>query len=224
MHFWQRSPRSSVAGQLDVRRARGEIHVFPVEIGWHITRKFAAFDLLVKRGDGTFLEIKSAGGADGMGDVGMEFYSARASVIAVALILIALVTLLIQPGPATVTKARAKVIFFAAARAMIAKFPRGHRQEKAIVPVDELHVADDKSVIKRESTKGLESVGSWTGLTKFDSDVRQLHDEPSLESSTLVKGDVVRDRSQSKALHGIPAHTRACFMKSKTQFECTRQK
>jgi hypothetical protein len=61
--------------------------------------------------------------------------------------------ILIEPGAALVAEPGAKMILFTATPAAIAKLSAGHRQEKPIIPFDQLHIANDERVIESQRAK-----------------------------------------------------------------------
>ena len=110
----------------------------------------------------------------------MELQAAVAVAVAV---LVPLVALLVEPRAALVAVAGAEVIFFTAAVAVVGELSGGHREEEAVVAVDELDVADDEGVVEGQGAERLEPVVLI--FAELNSDVRQLHDEPLSERRPL---------------------------------------
>ncbi len=90
-------------------------------------------------------------------------------------ILIALETAFIQMVTAVVAIAGAEVIFLATARAMVSQLAAGHREEQPLVPLDQLHVANDEGVVEGQGAERLEAVVLILGLAEFNPDVGQAH-------------------------------------------------
>jgi hypothetical protein len=86
---------------------------------------------------------------------------------------------IIEPAAAVVAEAGAEVILVAAARAVVTELARGHGEEEPVGAFDELHVADDESVVERQRAERLEPTRRIAA--EVDTDFRQLHgDTPKL--------------------------------------------
>src|SRR4051812_43887940 len=105
--------------------------------------------------------------------VGMAVAVAVAVPVAVAVLQ---VPALIEPAPAVVAVAGPQVVLFLARRAVVAQLARRHRQEQAVVPVDQLDVPDDEGVVERQRAERLEAAAVLT--TEVDPYFRQFHDAP----------------------------------------------
>ena len=77
------------------------------------------------------------------------------------------------------------MVLFATAGAAVGELARRHGQEKSVLPGDQLDVADDERVIKRQRAKRFETISLV--FAQFDPDVRQLRDEPQSERQALKK-------------------------------------
>jgi len=129
-----------------------KIKVFAVKAWRDVSGLLAALQLPLKFLENLALNLLPAGGIDGMRNVGMEFQPLLS--VATAILLIAV---FVEAMAAMIAVAGAQMVLFIAMRAMIGKLAGGHRQEKAIVPVDQLHIPHDERVIEGQRAEGLES-------------------------------------------------------------------
>ena len=97
--------------------------------------------------------------------------------VAVA-VLVSLDAVFIELRAAMIAEAGAKVIFFAATRAMVSQFSAGHGQKKTFIAIDEFYITDDKGVIEGQGAEGLESIVLIVRFAEFYPDVSQAHRNP----------------------------------------------
>jgi len=90
------------------------------------------------------------------------------------------VPVFVQPHPAVVAKAGAKVILLATARAMVAQLARRHGQEQPLRAFDQFDVADDEGVVEGEGAERLEPSSGLAA--EINADFRQLHGIPRVEN------------------------------------------
>ena len=127
-----------------------EFEIFAIEARGDVAGLLRALEFIVEGIDHLALDRIAAGGVDGVGDVGVELEAAVAGV------LVAEVAVLIEMMAAIIAELGAEVVFLVAAIAMVGQFPRGHREKRAIIAIDQLYVANDESVIEGQGAEGLE--------------------------------------------------------------------
>jgi hypothetical protein len=91
----------------------------------------------------------------------------------------------IQPATAMVAEAGAEMVLLTAAPASVGQLAGGHGQEQAVVPIDQLHVADDEGVIERKRAIGFETISF--PVAEIDANFRQLHKTPVVEDPVEQK-------------------------------------
>jgi hypothetical protein len=99
-----------------------EIGVLAVKVPSHISGLAAEFQFPLIGLKNPLLDVISALDADGVCDIGVQFWPAWAVVVRQ-------VAVFVQPRAAPVAESGAEVVFFATARAAISQLARGHRQE-----------------------------------------------------------------------------------------------
>jgi len=132
-----------------------KIKVFAVKAWRDVSGLLAALQLPLKFLENLALNLLPAGGIDGVSNVGVEFQPLLA--VATAILLIAI---FIEAMAAMIAVAGAEMILFIAMGAMIGKLAGGHRQEEAIIAVDQLHIPHDERVIEGQRAEGLESAAA----------------------------------------------------------------
>lgn len=116
-----------------------------------IARFFTPLQFTEIRLEDRLLDLLAAFGADWMGDVSTQS-QAPAAAVAVR------VSIFIESPSAVVAIAGAQVVSLGTRRATVAQFARRHRQEKPVVAVYKLRVANDKDAIKGERAERLQTV------------------------------------------------------------------
>jgi len=147
------------------------IEIFAVKTGRNISRHLAAFDLAVVCGEDRPLDLLAALGIDGVRDVGVQLEAVLAVSVAVGK-----VTVFVETPAAVVAETGAEVVFLRAVWAMIAEFAGRHGQEKPVVAVNELYVADDESPVEGERAERLEA--ATAPGAEVDTNFRQMHGAP----------------------------------------------
>lgn len=132
-----------------------KIKVFAVKARRDVPGLLATFQFPLKFLENLALNLLPAGGIDWMSDVGVEFQPLLT--IATAILLI---TVFIEAVAAMIAVSGAQMVLFVAMGAMIRKLAGGHRQEKPIVAVDQLHIAHNEGVIEGQRAEGLESAAA----------------------------------------------------------------
>src|SRR5205814_2703717 len=142
--------------------------------------------------------------------VGVDVAVAVAVAVPVAVAVLQ-VPALIEPAPAVVAVAGPQVVLFLASRAVVAQLARRHRQEQAVVPVDQLHVADDEGVVERQRAERLEAAAVLTA--EVDPYFRQFHDTPRdkrrgrPEPSDPISGPRTKPRRTTRSVNfSAPTH------------------
>src|SRR5438874_1655359 len=110
-----------------------------------------------------------------MGDIGVQL-EALMPVAAAEL----LVAIFIEAMPAIVAIPRAQMVLLIAVGAMIRELPGRHRQKQSIVSVDQLHITDNKRVIKSKGTKSLQTAPPL--IAEINSNFGQLHVAPPVQN------------------------------------------
>ncbi len=140
--------RSKLRGTLAAanRELIVEIKVLSVKAWRDVAGLLASLQFPVIGRKHFFLDLPAAVGVDRMGDVGVKLEASSAGV-AVAVVQISVT---IESTSAMITELCPQMVLFGALGAMIGNLSGRHGKKKAVVSVDQFHVADDKRVIKSE--------------------------------------------------------------------------
>ena len=143
--------------QFQSSRRQVVVVVFAIEARRDVAGLLAAHQLALVFLEDAILDFRAAACVDRMRNVGVQLHALVA--VSVAELLVAV---FVEAFPAVVAVAGAKVIFFATMRAVVGQLARGHRQENALIAVDQFYIAHDECVIKSQRAEGLEAAAALT--------------------------------------------------------------
>ncbi|HEY2589808.1 MAG TPA: hypothetical protein VGI81_28955 [Tepidisphaeraceae bacterium] len=121
-----------------------KLEILAVKAGRDVSGLFAPFQLPLIGLHDLIFDLVAAIGVDRVRNVGMELQPVLIT-LSVAELQIAF---FVQSLAAMVAEAGTQVILLPAGGAVVGQFARRHRKEEPVIPVDQLHVADDERVIK----------------------------------------------------------------------------
>ena len=143
--FRRRPGRAHLADNFCV--ALGVIFRVVIVITARVAGLPGAFFFFLKGPQNSALNGLAAGGIDRVRDVGVEFRPA---------ISVAQSPILVQACAALVAVAGAQMVLAAALRATVSQFTARHGHELALGAFDDLQIANDESIVKRDGAEGLQ--------------------------------------------------------------------
>src|SRR5690349_17853451 len=91
-----------------------------------------------------------------------------------------LIAVFVQAMPAIVAIPGAQMILLVAMRAMVRELPGRHRQEQSIIAINQLHIPDNKRVVKSKGAKSLQTAPPL--IAQINSNFGQLHVAPPVQN------------------------------------------